>query len=157
MHPLHGKDELPNNAEACRVLADHGYRIELLPSIAAKDEILRKKWLPDVYADKNPDVRINGVWIGDIKTPDKTGSVKKSKINCNIYGAARQKVDIAIINLFDREYIVKDVRKGIVGALQPDRNKSIVQVWLITKSRGLFLVERKMVFDDTVYEALATL
>jgi hypothetical protein len=157
LHPLHGKDELQDNAKACGTLADHGYQIELLPSIAAGEEALRKKWLPEVYASKNPDVRIDGLWIGDIKTPDQSTHVKKSTINWNIYSAAKQKVSIAIINLSNREYTVQDVKKGIVGALQPDRNKSIDQVWVITKSKNLFIAKREMVFDDTIYEALRTL
>lgn len=33
LHPLHGKDELSDNMEACRVLADHGFKIQLLPCL----------------------------------------------------------------------------------------------------------------------------
>ena len=157
LHPMHGLDELPNNAEACRVLADHAYCVKLLPSINAQEELLRDKWLPDVFGNKNPDVRINNLWIGDIKTPAKNTQIKKSTINGFVYSAARQKVSIAIINLFGREYTVQDLKKGIVGALQPDRNKSIEQVWVITEKRNLFIVERKMVFEDILYEALETL
>ena len=157
LHPMHGRDELPNNAEACRILADHAYRVELLPSINEKEQLLRDKWLPDVFGNKNPDVRINGLWIGDIKTPAKNTLIKKSTINGFVYSAAKQKVSIAIINLFGREYTVQDLNKGIVGALQPGRNKSIEQVWVITEKRNLFIVERKMVFEDIIYEGLETL
>jgi hypothetical protein len=64
---------------------------------------------------------------------------------------------IAIINLFDREFSFQDLKKGIVGALQPERNKSIQQVWVITKRRNLFIIRRELVFDDTLYEVLKTL
>lgn len=151
------KNELPNNVEACRVLADHGYQIQLLPSIAAGDKELRTKLLEDVYSNKNPDVRIDRYWIGDIKTPDKTTNVKKSTINRSIYSAAQQKVSIAIINLSEREYSLQDIKKGLIGALQPGRNKSITQVWIITKEKKLFIADRRIIFDDTIYDALRRL
>ena len=81
LHPMHGRDELPNNAEASRVLADHAYCVKLLPSFNAKEELLHDKWLPDVFGNKNPDVRINNLWIGDIKTPAKNTLIIKSTIN----------------------------------------------------------------------------
>lgn len=157
LHPLHGKDELPHNTEAARVLADFGYQVQLLPSIPEAEKTLRELLLPDVFGVKNPDVRIDGQWIGDIKTPDKVTSVKKSTINRGIYSAAQQQVDIAIINLLDREYSVQDIKKGIVGALQPNRNKTILAVWVITKNRNLFKVERGMVFNDQIYDVLSHL
>jgi hypothetical protein len=154
LHPLHGQDELPANTEACRVLADDGFKIELLPSIPEGDTEARKKWLPDVYENKNPDIRINGHLIGDIKTPDKGVWVKKPKISRAIYAAAQQKVEVVILNLYERMYTVQDVKKGIVGALQPARNKSIRFVWIITNQRNLFIINRQMVFDDSIYEVL---
>lgn len=157
LHPLHGKDELRDNLEACKILADHGHRIELLPSIPSFATELRKKLLPDVFGNKNPDVRINGLLIGDIKTPQKGSLVKKSVISTEIGDSAKQKVEVAILNLFDRDYTVQDIRKGIVGALQPERNKSIQQVWVITLNRNLFTVRREIVFNDLIYEVLTDL
>jgi hypothetical protein len=154
LHPLHGADELPNNTEAARVLADHGHAIELLPSIPAAEIEARIEWLWDVTGQKNPDVRIDGYMIGDIKTPDPVIPVKQKTINRCIYACGQQKVTIAIINLWDRDYSVQDIKKGVVGALQPDRNKSIEEVWVITKAANLFKVDRCMVFDDTIYELL---
>jgi contact-dependent growth inhibition (CDI) system CdiA-like toxin len=126
----------------------------MLPSIPAADVELRNKFLPDILGNKNPDVRINGQLIGDIKTPDKKNFVKKSIISREILSAAKQKVDVAILNLYECDYTVQDVKKGIVGALQPDRNKSIKYVWLLTRNRKLFIVDRVMVFDDSIYEVL---
>jgi hypothetical protein len=156
-HPLHGKDELKENMEACIILADHGFTIEMLPILQANEVVLRKKLLPDVFCNKNPDVRINGQLIGDIKTPHKNIPIKKSTITKEIYNAAKQKADIAILNLYERDYSVLDIKRGIVGALQPDRNRSILLVWLITKSRNLFTISRQMVFTDSIYEKLAYL
>lgn len=157
LHPLHGKDELCENLEACKILADHGYQIEMLPSLPSNETELRKKFLPEVFCNKNPDVRINGELLGDIKTPDKHLLVKKTTISRQILSAAKQKVDIAILNLHNREYSVQDVKKGIVGALQPDRNRSIKQVWVITKNRNIFTLKRQMAFYNIVYEALTIL
>jgi|GEM_PF-1594296 len=157
LHPLHGKDELLQNMEACMILADHGYTIQMLPILQAGAEDLRKKFLPDVFANKNPDVRINGQLIGDIKTPHKNFSIKQSTISKEIHNAAKQKADIAILNLYGRDYSVQDIKKGIVGALQPDRNRSILIVWVITKNRNLFTITRQWVFNDSVYEKLTYL
>jgi hypothetical protein len=74
---LHGKDELEENMKACMILADHGFTIEMLPLLRASEEGLRKKFLPDVFGNKNPDVRINGQLVGDIKTPNKDLPITK--------------------------------------------------------------------------------
>jgi hypothetical protein len=157
LHPLHGNDELIENMVACKILADHGYQIEMLPSLPSGAIELRRKFLRDVFCNKNPDVRINGLLLGDIKTPDKSSLVKKSTISRQILSAAKQKADIAILNLYEREYSFQDVKKGIVGALQPDRNRSILLVWVITKNCNLFTVSRQMAFIDSIYEALVHL
>jgi hypothetical protein len=154
LHPLHGKDELKENMEACMILADHGFIIEMLPLLHAEEVELRKKFLPDVFCNKNPDVRINGQLIGDIKTPDKDLPISKPTINRLILSAAKQKADIAILNLCGRDYSFQEIKRGIVGALQPDRNRSILLVWVITKSRNLFTISREMVFTDSIYERL---
>jgi hypothetical protein len=49
---------------------------------------------------------------------------------------------------------VQDIKKGIVGALQPDRNKSIKEVWVITNDKRLFKSLRTVVFNDSIYEEL---
>jgi hypothetical protein len=157
LHPLHGKEELEANMQACIILADHGFTIEMLPSLPVCETKLRKRFLPDVFGNKNPDVRINGQLIGDIKTPDKNLPIKKSTISREIYYAAKQKADIAILNLYGRDYSFQDIKKGIVGALQPDRNRSILIVWVITKNRNLFTITRQLVFNDSIYEKLAYL
>ena len=157
LHPLHGEDELPNNAEASRILADHSHRIQLLPLIHAKDKEERLKWLPDVFGNKNPDLRIDGIMIGDIKTPVKSEQIRKSVINGAICECARQKVSVAVINLIDNNYRLHDLKTGIVGALQPERNKSIRFVWIVTKQKNLFKIDRETVFDDSIYEVLETL
>lgn len=154
LHPLHGKDELKENMEACMILADHGFIIEMLPILQASEKGLRKKFLPDIFDNKNPDVRINGQLIGDIKTPDKDLPITKSTISREILSAAKQKADIAILNLCGRDYSVQDIKRGIVGALQPDRNRCILLVWVITKGRNLFTISRQMVFTDSIYERL---
>jgi len=155
LHPLHGEDELLQNILACSILADHGYRVQLLPSIPENETALREKFLQDVFLHKNPDIRVNGEMIGDIKTPDESTIVKKSTINRGIYSAAQQKVSIVVLNLCEKSYTVRDIKNGVIGALQPGRNKTIQHVWIITKNRNLFTIDRRMIFDDSVYEILA--
>jgi hypothetical protein len=154
LHPLHGPDELYNNLEASKIIADHGYSVELLPELTEFEVEARQLWISDVAHRKNPDVRINGALIGDIKTPNPKVSIKKITINQFIYRCARQKVSIAILNLMGRQYSVLDIKRGIVGALQPERNKSIKEVWVITTDKRLFKVGRAFVFDDSIYEEL---
>lgn len=157
LHPLHGAEELHCNSMAAFVIADHGHAVELLPSIPSPEIEERNKWLWDVSGQKNPDVRIDGYKIGDIKIPDPKVPIKQATISRCVYTCARQKVSLAIINLFGRDYAMQDLKKGIVGALQPDRNRSIEEVWLITKAGGLFKVDRSLVFDDSIYECLNVL
>lgn len=154
LHPLHGPHELYHNLEASRIIADHGYTVELLPELTELEVEARKLWISDVAYRKNPDVRINVTLIGDIKTPNPKVAVKKTTINQFLYRCAKQKVSIAILNLMGREYSVLDIKKGIVGALQPDRNKSIKEVWIITIDKRLIKIIRTFVFDDSIYEEL---
>lgn len=154
LHPWHGKDELPQNELACRILADHGHLIQMLPSIPEKEKELREGFLFDVNGFKNPDIRINGNYIGDIKIPSSKSIIHKSLINRCIHACAKQKVQIAVINLAGRNYPVQDIKKGIVGALQPDRNRTIEQVWIITNQLNLCVIKREMLFDETIYASL---
>lgn len=154
LHSLHGVDELPHNVQVALLLADYGYCVELLPTIPQANLEDRLKWLPDVVHPKNPDLRIDGYLIGDIKTPHRDVDIKKSTINNFIYSCAKQKVKIAVINLAGRNYSIQDIKKGVIGALQPDRNKSIEEVWVITKDRRLFQLARDEVFDESIYEQL---
>lgn len=151
LHSMHDPDELNENLEAARILANHGYKIELLPVLDSRFSDLREALLKDVHQNKNPDIRINNHKLGDIKTPL---SASKSAINRAIYRAAIQKVQVAVINLIDKEYTIRDVKTGIVGAIQPGRNKSIQEVWIITKNQSLFIVTRQNVYDNKLYEIL---
>lgn len=157
LHPLHGNAELVENILAACILADHGHGIQLLPTFPESEIIARQVWLADVASRKNPDIRIDGKVVGDIKTPNPDVLVRQSTINHCIYSCAQQKVSVAVINLLNREYAIQDIKKGIVGALQPSRNKSIESVWVITASRNLFKAEREMIFEETLYEHLMLL
>lgn len=154
LHPLHGKEELIMNKSACMVLADYGFKVQLLPCIPENEKQLRSYWLPDVYASKNPDVRINGLLIGDIKSPGQKGYVSAAAIKRCIYTASQQKVAVVIIDLREKIYTKQDIKKGIYGALQPERNKSIIAVWFITTQKTLVIIERKMLNQQQVHKLL---
>jgi hypothetical protein len=63
-------------------------------------------------------------------------------------------VSVAIINLLKRAYTIQDIKKGIIGALQPNRNKTIMHVWVITANGNIFKADRSSVFDESIYEML---
>lgn len=146
-----------DNVQTAIILADKGYHVQLLPDINSTEVELRKRYLPDVYGNKNPDARINGIWIADFKKPAKNIPIRQATISRLIESAAQQRADIAILNFFNREYSILHLKKGIIGALQPDRNRSIKMVWVITTKKNLFIVYRQEVFDETVYSELETI
>jgi hypothetical protein len=155
-HSLHLPDEILQNLNAYKILADKGYKMEMLPYLVANAKEEREKWIPDVHGTKNPDIRIDGNKIGDIKTPA-LPVVNQKCINRLICSAAKQKVQVAVINLSDRDYTIRDIKKGIVGSLQPHINKSIEETWIITRTQNLFIVKREIVFNDVIYDALKSL
>lgn len=146
-----------DNIQAAKMLADKGYNIQLLPSLFLNENELRFKFLADVAGSKNPDARINGRWIAVFKKPEINIPVRKATISRFIESAAKQKAAIVIINLCDREYTVQDIKKGIIGALQPNRNRSIRFVWIIKTYKNLFCISRKEIFNETFYDELESL
>lgn len=153
LHPLHGQDELEDNMQACSLLANKGYQIELLPVINPNELSLRYELLPDVFGYKNPDVRINKRVIADIKTPNKK-SVTKNALKDAIYRAAQQKVEIVILNLYRANYSFGTVKEALLSALQIGRNKSIKEIWLITSDNNLLIMPRKMINTRKFYHVL---
>ena len=151
---MHGADELQENLEAARILADHGHNIELLPLINENMPDMRSALLPDVFGTKNPDIRIDSVMIGDIKTPSNQ-IVSRSVLTSQISSCANQKVQIAVLNLSGKDYVVSDIKTAIMGSINdPNRNKSVQEVWIITKSNNLFKATRQMVAAKTIYSII---
>jgi hypothetical protein len=153
LHPLHGKDELRDNLIVCKLLADWGYQLQLLPCLNESDSSLRQQLLPDVSPNKNPDVRINYKIIADIKTPYKT-NVTKTALKGALYRAAQQKVSTVILNLFQSTYSFTNLKDALLATLAPDRNRSIKEVWLITFDNNLLIIPRKMINTRRFYEVL---
>ena len=150
-HTMMNGHDRRENIQAAIVLAKHGFMIELLPDLPSTEKALRSIWLPDVAENKNPDARINVRWVADFKTPAKHKEIRKATISRLIESAAIQKVEIAVLNLSRRHYTVQDIKRGIIGALQPDRNRSIRQVWIITALKNLFIMKREDAFNDAKY------
>lgn len=153
LHPLHGEDELADNLQTCKLLADKGYQLEMLPLLEANETELRQQLLADVFANKNPDLRINRDYIADIKTPTKK-AVTKTAIKDAIYRAGQQRVTIAIINLYQANYSFNHVKEALLSTLQPGRNKSIRAVWIITFDNNLLIIPRKMAITKRFYTVL---
>lgn len=153
LHPLHGADELTNNLQACRLLADRGYQLQLLPCLYEADYLLRETLLSDVYPNKNPDVRINQKIIADIKTPIKQ-NVTKTALQGAIYRAAQQKVDTVILNLYQSNYSFSHIKDALLATLSIGRNKSIREVWLITYDNNLIIIPRKMINTRRFFQVL---
>lgn len=153
LHPSHGIEELPGNLEACRLLADRGYKLQLLPCLNQGDFLLREALLPDVFGNKNPDVRINQTTIADIKTPNKK-EVTKSSLKNAVYRAAQQKSTIVILNLYKAIYSFSDIKEALLATLRTDRNSSIREIWIITHDNNLLIIPRKMINTKKFYEVL---
>jgi hypothetical protein len=153
LHERHGADELKENLEACKLLADKGHKIQMLPLLEAKEKDLRAVLLWDVFGEKNPDIRINFSVIADIKTPCKS-SVSKTTLNDCIYRAGQQKVPIVVINLHRANYSFGNIKEAMLSALQPDRNKSIREIWIITTDNNLLIIPRKMINTRKFYAVL---
>ncbi|MBO9633848.1 MAG: hypothetical protein J7578_12090 [Chitinophagaceae bacterium] len=150
----HDRDD---NIRTAVILADKGYAVQLLPDLYSCESELREEYLFDVHQFKNPDARINGQWIADFKKPAKSIPIKKSTISRLIESAAQQKAAIAVLNLSGQEYAIQDIKKGIIGALQPDRNRSIQEVWIITQNKNLFIASRLNVYNEAIYLELDNL
>ena len=153
LHPLHGTDELPDNLEACKLLAERGYNLQLLPCLNEGDFELRQVLLPDVFGNKNPDVRINNKAIADIKTPNKD-EITKSCLKNAIYRAAQQKAVIVILNLYRATYSFSDIKEALLSTLRTGRNSSIKEIWVITHDNNLLIIPRKMINTKKLYEVL---
>ena len=77
--------------------ADIGNIVEILPQIHIKEVDKRLKLLPNVKKNKNPDLRINGIYV-EVKEPQ----IPYSKNNIgHIINYASKQADIVIINLID--------------------------------------------------------
>lgn len=156
-HTLVSGHDRTENIRAAIIVAKYGHMVELLPMLHPNQKELRSIWLPDVSENKNPDARIDVRWIADFKAPARHKPIRKASISRLIESAAQQKADIVIINLSGRIYAIQDIKKGIVGAIQPARNKSIRHIWIITCRRNLLKIKREQVYDEYFYNELGIL
>lgn len=71
-----------------------------------------------------------------------------------IFRAAQQRVEIAIINLYQANYSFSHIKEALLSTLQPDRNRSIREIWLITHDNNLLIIPRKMINTKKFYAVL---
>ncbi|MBQ4278346.1 MAG: DUF935 family protein [Rikenellaceae bacterium] len=123
VHPLHGADELADNAVIARILLENGSKeIRLLPVIHEKDAALKKRFYPEGYRcdlRKNADAVVDGE-VFDFKLSG------RRNLHHRIVDASRQ-ADNVVVKL--REDIAEHTLKGV--CLQVKRECSIRRIIII--------------------------
>jgi hypothetical protein len=110
LHFLHKQNEIQPNMRVSKILADQGDRIKLLPH-TNQDGV------------KSPDASING------KIADYKSLIEKNSVSNGAKKASKQGCKILILHSESEVNI--DLGRQIKGAMNPKRNKSIEEVWLV--------------------------
>jgi SPP1 gp7 family putative phage head morphogenesis protein len=122
MHFLHGIDEMNDNIEMSKRLADNGYKVRLLP-VLDDDKIRKAVYKTDTFiSGKNPDALLNKT-LFEFK---KLSSVNYKNIQRNIYRASKQAENIFIS--INQELSLKDIERPVNGLFS--QSKTIKQVWI---------------------------
>jgi hypothetical protein len=116
------------------VLANEGKKIELLPKLHEKDVDFRRKVLPGVRMNKNPDLRINGEYW-EVEAPE--WPYRKNSI-INRIRRGREQAD-AVIIFFAKEINIKSVEKIIFEKLGDHRGFKKAEVWVGYKRIGTYI------------------
>lgn len=112
LHFLHKADEIQPNMKISKVLANEGDRIKLLPH-TNQDGV------------KSPDASINGK-IADFKLVSDKNSVSNGAKKASKQGSK-------ILVLHTESNVDIDFGRQIKGAMNPNLNKNIEEVWLVRK------------------------
>lgn len=104
---------------------------------------------------KNPDIRLNGL-LGDFKIPDRKTVNRDVAARC-ITTTAVKEVPICVISLLHNDYFMRDILKGIKGALTtPTHNISIKEVWIIFKDKSVLKIPRGLITKNECYKIAET-
>jgi hypothetical protein len=107
------------------VQANEGKKVELLPKLHEKDVDFRRKVLPGVRMNKNPDLRINGEYW-EVEAPE--WPYKKTNINTRIRKGQEQ-AD-ALIVFFFKDVNVNSVEAIVKGRFKLHQNFKKAEIWV---------------------------
>ena len=125
-HKQHGRDELPaNRAVAIRLAKHFGERIELLPNLFGEH-------LKSADANRNDET-----WEWKMTNGSYTSVQKRLRVGSHQCG----RILLILPNLFENS----DILRGIISAVNSDRNKRIVQIALFLPNNNLVNLSRESI------------
>jgi hypothetical protein len=107
------------------VLADEGKKVELLPKLHERDVDFRCKVLPGVRLNKNPDLRINGVYW-EVESPK--WPYKRLNIDTRIRKGQEQADSLIIF--FSKDVNIQSVEVIIQARFKEHRKFKKAEVWI---------------------------
>jgi hypothetical protein len=116
------------------VLANEGKKVELLPKLHEKDVDFRRKVLPGVRMNKNPDYRINEEYW-EVESPD--WPYNRKKIN-NRIRKGQEQAD-ALIIFFSKEVNIKSVEVIIQARFKEHQKFKKAEIWVGCKRLGTYI------------------
>ncbi|THU38407.1 hypothetical protein FAM09_17205 [Niastella caeni] len=116
------------------VLANEGKKVELLPKLHEKDVDFRRKVLPGVRMNKNPDLRINGEYW-EVESPQ--WPYKKINID-NRIRKGQEQAD-ALIIYFAKEVNIKSVEVMIQSRFKEHLKFKKAEIWVNCKRMGSYI------------------
>jgi hypothetical protein len=116
------------------VLANEGKKVELLPRLHEKDVDFRRKVLPGVRMNKNPDLRINGEYW-EVEAPE--WPYHRSKIH-NRVRKGQEQADALIIS-FAKEVNIKSVEVIIQARFKEHKKFKKAEIWIKCERIGSYI------------------
>lgn len=144
VHPLHGKDELPANLAASKILLKHkpNAKIKIMPILYEQDYAAKPLYLTEEYMkkfpNKNPDILYNNK-PADIKNV----SNSKSSINNGIRKGKRQ-ADFVILHLSE-DTIMEEAVSWAKQTIKSYKGKKNTTLWLLNDQEIIELRTRKSI------------
>lgn len=115
-------------------LAKEGKTVELLPRLHEKDIDYRKKVLPGVRVNKNPDLRIDGLYW-EVEQPQYP--YKNSSIDRRIRKGQEQAENLLLH--FSKSVNIKTVKSLIIERFKQHRYFKKAEIWICRKRVGVFI------------------
>jgi hypothetical protein len=116
------------------VLANEGKKVELLPTLHEKDVDFRRKVLPGVRMNKNPDLRVDGEYW-EVEAPE--WPYHRTKIHTRVRKGQEQ-AD-ALIIFFAKEVNIKSVEVIIQARFKEHQKFKKAEIWVNYKRMGSYI------------------